>query len=276
MSNGNIYIDCTNGVSGDMLCRCLTDLCGNGSFVEEQQQLISDELHHEELHQTSHELHHEELHQASHDHSHDHSEAHTHGHDHSHDHSEAHNHNHPHPRPYTNRSFQSLLGLLADCRLNEDVKAMTLKIYTILAIAEAQVHEETLETVHFHEVGRPQAVINMVGIAAALTAINPRKVYCSKVIDGIGTVKCAHGEISVPVPAVKAMMNTSNLTFGTTELEMEMVTPTGLAALLAMEPQYMPTGPNPEQIIQAAKARGDRCQEGDINVKGIMIALFHE
>jgi pyridinium-3,5-bisthiocarboxylic acid mononucleotide nickel chelatase len=65
--------------------------------------------------------------------------------------------------------------LLSDCQLDDDVKAMTLKIYTILAAAEAEVHGETLETVHFHEVGRPQAIINMVGIAAALTqSIHPR------------------------------------------------------------------------------------------------------
>jgi uncharacterized protein (DUF111 family) len=55
MSKVNLYIDCTNGVSGDMLCQCLTGLCDNPSYVEEQQQLVSDELHHEVHHQVGHE-----------------------------------------------------------------------------------------------------------------------------------------------------------------------------------------------------------------------------
>jgi len=242
MSKVNLYIDCTSGVSGDMLCQCLTDLCDNGSFVEEQQQLVSDELHHEAQHQADN----------AHGQNHEHADGHTHSHD------------HQHPQPYTHRSFQSLLGLLSDCQLNDDVKAMTLKIYTILAAAEAQVHGETLETVHFHEVGRPQAIINMVGIAAALSALKPKQVFCSKIIDGIGTVKCAHGEISVPVPAVRALMDTSNLPFGNEEVKMEMVTPTGLAALLAMEPQYMAGRPEPDCILKTAKTRGARWEGSNV------------
>lgn len=244
MSKVNIYIDCTNGISGDMLCRSLTELSENTDFVEKQQQLVSDELFHEEQHQ----------------HSHDHGHNHSHGHDHLH--------------PYTNRSFQSILELLSDCQLQDDVKAMTLKIYTILAVAEAQVHGETLETVHFHEVGRPQAIINMVGIAAAYIAINPEQVYCSTVMDGIGTVLCAHGEITIPVPAVRALMKTSNLTFGTKEVEMEMVTPTGLAALLAMDPIHMDTQPDIAHIIQTSIARGDRWDLADSVVKGLRLSTF--
>ena len=68
MSKGNLYIDCTSGVSGDMLCQCLTDLCDNGSFVEEQQQLVSDELHHEAQHQADHGHGHGENHENDHAH----------------------------------------------------------------------------------------------------------------------------------------------------------------------------------------------------------------
>jgi uncharacterized protein (DUF111 family) len=232
MPKVNLYIDCTNGVSGDMLCQGLIALCANQSFVEEQQQLISDELHHEQHHHAE----------------------------------PAHGHTH--------RSFQSLLGLLSDCQLHDEVKTLTLKIYTILAAAEAQVHGETLQTVHFHEVGRPQAIINMVGIAAALTTINPGKVYCSTVMDGIGTVNCAHGEITVPVPAVRALMRTSNLPFGTKEVEMEMVTPTGLAALLALEPQYMNAQPNVEHIIQTSEAKGSRWNSYNSMPRGLIISTF--
>ena len=237
MSKINLYIDCTNGISGDMLCQCLTDLCDNKSFVEEQQQLVSDELQHESQHPGSHE----------------------------HEHSQGHSH----AQVYTHRSFQSLLALLGDSQLNDDVKAMTLKIYTILAAAEAEVHGETLETVHFHEVGRPQAIINMVGIAAALNTINPRHVYCSKVMDGTGMVTCAHGEISVPVPAVKALMSRSQLIFGTKGIKMEMVTPTGLAALLAMEPTHIDGDFVDEVIVKSTVAIGAKHAKNTRYCKGL-------
>ncbi len=246
MSRVNLYIDCTNGVSGDMLCHCLTTLCDNPAYVEGQQQMVRDELHHEEQHR----------------------------HDHTHNHEHSLHHDHAHPHPYTHRSFQSILTLLSDCQIDNEVKALTLKIYTILAAAEAEVHGETLETVHFHEVGRPQAILNMVGIAAALTAIDPAKVYCSKIIDGIGTVQCAHGEISVPVPAVRALMNTSTLPFGTEEIETEMVTPTGLAALLAMEPLYMDNQPLEKQLLKTAVAKGARVNSEKNNLRGVIISTF--
>jgi pyridinium-3,5-bisthiocarboxylic acid mononucleotide nickel chelatase len=244
MSKVNLYIDCTNGISGDMLCRCLTDLCDNPSFVEEQQQLVSDELHHEAQHQV--------------------------GHDHAH----AHGHKHEHSQPYTHRSFQSILGLLATCQLDDNVKAVTLKIYTILAAAEAEVHGETLETVHFHEVGRPQAIINIVGIAAAFIAINPKRVHCSKVMDGTGTVHCAHGEISVPVPAVKALMKHSELSYGTKDVEMEMVTPTGLAALLGIGATHEARDFDFDAIVKSSIAYGtNQAQNARIvnGLKGLLL-----
>ncbi len=246
MPKVNLYIDCTNGVSGDMLCQCLTDLCGNDAFVKEQQQRVSDELHHEEQHQAGHQ------------------------HAHNHTHDDAHSH------PYTHRSFQSILRLLSDCQIEDDVKALTLKIYTILAAAEAEVHGETLETVHFHEVGRPQAILNMVGIAAAFSAINPNQVYCSKVIDGIGRVQCAHGEISVPVPAVRALMNTSNIPFGTQDVEMEMVTPTGLAALLALDATYLASEPVDEIIAKMIVAKGTQKAEKTVTDKGLRGLLLKD
>lgn len=260
MSKVNLYIDCTNGISGDMFCRCLTELCGDIAFVESQQKLISDELHHEEQHKHSHD------HGHSHDHDHDHSQ------DHSHDHDNSHGNNLP--KPYTDRSFQSILSLLSQSGLDDKVKNMAQKIYTVLAKAEAHVHGETLETVHFHEVGRPQAIINMVGIAAAYVATNPEHVYCSTIMDGTGTVLCAHGEISVPVPAVSALMETSDLSFATKNVEMEMVTPTGLASLLAMEPIYMEFHAKEVQIIRTAQAKGERIRVDNESAGGLKTVSF--
>ena len=257
MSQMNLYIDCTNGISGDMLCRCLADLSGNLGFVEAQQKIIQERLDGE-----SNQAHH-----------------HAHADEHAHDHG----HEHSHPTPYIHRSFQSILTLLKESGLEDKVKTTSIRIYTVLATAEAQVHGETLETVHFHEVGRPQAIINMVGVAAAFTAIDPAKVYCSKIIDGIGTVHCAHGEIPVPVPAVRALMKTSGLPFGTKELEMEMVTPTGLAALMAMDPAYMEletihsaANPNNEVLVKSTETRGTKKAENARLINGLKAFLMKD
>lgn len=256
MPKVNLYIDCESGISGDMLCRCLTDLCGNTGFVEAQQQIIQARLDGES----------------------DQAHRHTHADDHAHL-----EHGHSHPIPYSHRSFQSLVSLLSDSGLEDKVKDIAIRIYTVLATAEAEVHGETLETVHFHEVGRPQAIINMVGIASSFAIIDPVKVYCSKIIDGTGTVHCAHGDIPVPVPAVRALMKASELSFGTTEREMEMVTPTGLAALLAMDPTYMELETihsamisNGEVLVKSTVAKGTRMYENVSIINGLKGFLLIE
>ncbi len=132
-----IYIDCTHGVSGDMLCRGLTSLCGDSDYVEGQQASIF-----------------------------------------SRDDKPAHGHHH--------RSFREIEALIGESQLEDPVKAIVLNIYTALAKAEAEVHKETLDTVHFHEVGRNQAIENMVGIAAAIHKLDPEYVFCSTIHDGVG------------------------------------------------------------------------------------------
>ena len=128
-------------------------------------------------------------------------------------------------------------------KTNADVKAKELakKTYAIIAEAEAEVHEETLGSVHFHEVGRDQAIENIINFAVAITKINAENIYVTQINDGTGTVKCSHGEIPVPVPAVKALMKkthlseSSDLAFGIREVDGERVTPSALAMIMAIE-----------------------------------------
>jgi hypothetical protein len=255
MPNVNLYIDCTNGISGDMLCRSLTELSDDASFVQSQQDIIR-----------------EALHQAEHTHAHHH----THVEDHGRTEDNGHNHDggHGQPHGYTHRSYRELQQILEGSSLDSGVKEVAQKIYAGLAVAEAQVHGETLDTVHFHEVGRPQAIVNMVGVAAGFTAIGPEQVYCSEVLDGIGTVLCAHGEIPVPVPAVRALMDASDLQYGTTGLNMEMVTPTGLAALLALDPTYLENPPAHSCVVKTVTASGDRSILPEPAKAGLTVCTF--
>jgi len=232
VSEYSLYIDCTNGVSGDMLCKGLLELCGDPAYVENQQRLIFQNGH-------------------------------GHSHEEGHNHDEGHGHDH--------RSFVAIRDLLQNSSLNEPVKKTAIGIYTVLAKGEAEVHGETLDTVHFHEVGRPEAILNMVGIAAAVNALDPDEIYCSTIHDGTGTVLCSHGEIPVPVPAVRAMMKTCNLNFVCDDVNMEMVTPTGLAALIGLGVKNI-QGPKPAwNVVKSVISRGTR---GDLPGIEIMIVNY--
>lgn len=204
-----LYIDCTNGVSGDMVLRALNDLAGTAG---ESAPLKC--VHHEHAH--------------SHDHEHDHG----HHHDHDHDH-----HDHDHH----GRSYEEVKAIIdGQDQFTAKARQTARDIYAVIAKAEAGVHGMTLETVHFHEVGRDQAIANALGIGAALDIISPDRILVSKINDGNGFVDCAHGRIPVPVPAVQAMMDECGQTYPAlkfdtcADVDTEMVTPSGLAAIIGI------------------------------------------
>lgn len=160
-------------------------------------------------------------------HFHNHSDSHSHDHGQEHDHS--HNHEHSH-----GRSYQEVVALIERSGFSSQAKKTARNIYGHIAEAEAKVHGATLETVHFHEVGRDEAVKNALGIGIALEAIAPDIIYTSPICDGKGTVVCSHGEIPVPVPAVMALREKCSYAFQQADINMEMVTPSGLASLMGI------------------------------------------
>lgn len=164
---------------------------------------------------------------AGHEHSHDY--GHSHGHDHSHDHGHSHNHEYGH-----GRSYQEVVALIERSGFSSQAKKTARNIYGHIAEAEAKVHGATLKTVHFHEVGRDEAVKNALGIGMALEAIAPDIIYTSSICDGKGIVVCSHGEIPVPVPAVMALREKCSYAFQQADINMEMVTPSGLASLMGI------------------------------------------
>ncbi|MGI6766089.1 MAG: nickel insertion protein [Lentihominibacter sp.] len=148
------------------------------------------------------------------------------------------------------------------------------RIYRVLAEAEAEVHGETSETVHFHEVGRSEAIKNALGIGMALSRLAADRILVSSIYDGKGFVDCAHGRIAVPVPAVRAMMNKSDYDFRTAEgVDTEMVTPSGLASLMGIGAEPVPRGYTiTGNIIAVAKVKGTR----DTGHEGLKALLIEE
>ncbi len=219
-----LYFDCTNGVSSDMVLKALTDI-GN---CEKKVKTAMDALDFTGK-------------SAGHDHSHDEDTGHEH---HEHEHSHGHG-----------RSYVRVRSLIENSGFTAKSTECALCIYECIAKAEAKVHEETLETVHFHEVGRDEAIKNVLGIGMALEIIDADEIYVSDIYDGKGTIICSHGEIPVPVPAVMALREQCDFEFKQADVETEMVTPSGLAALMGMGAKK---GTLTGKVIRETEAKGKR------------------
>lgn len=178
---------------------------------------------------------------------------------------------HTHAHHHSHRSHREIRRLIEESQLPQPVKEIMSSIYLVIARAEAKVHESDVENVHFHEVGRPQAIRNIAGIAAALADLGVEEILCSELHDGTGFIECSHGRIPVPVPAVMAMRETCDYVFVTEEIETEMVTPSGLGVLMGIGAKYtkeMPQG----KVLKTAVAKGGR----DTGKEGLKAFLIEE
>ena len=203
-----LHLDCSNGVSGDMMLRALAEL---GECSEE----VAAKMAAADKADTA---------ACDGDHSH-------------------------------GRSYKEVREMINGSGFSQKARETALRIYGHIAEAEAKVHGKTPETVHFHEVGRDEAVKNALGIGMALEIIAPDKVTVSTICDGSGTVVCSHGEIPVPVPAVQALREKCSYSFETVDVDMEMVTPSGLAAVMGIGAE---PGEMAGDIIKKAEAAGMR------------------
>lgn len=164
-----------------------------------------------------------------HRHSHDHEHTHAHGHGHSHDHSDSHNHGGDHHH----RTFRDIREAIEHSALSAKVKSDSIACFRALAVAEGAVHGIDPETVHFHEVGAIDSIIDMVGAAVCWDLLNIDRVVCTTLEVGGGTVQCAHGRMPVPAPATARLLEGIPFTAGATDKET--TTPTGASLLVGKD-----------------------------------------
>ncbi len=129
------------------------------------------------------------------------------------------------------RTWSDVRVLLTGADLDEPVRALALEVFARLAGAEGAVHRVPPEQVHFHEVGALDAIADVVGVAAGFHALGLDAVHASAVAVGSGTTRGAHGPLPVPAPAVLALLGGAPVLAG--PVPHESTTPTG-AALLAV------------------------------------------
>lgn len=132
------------------------------------------------------------------------------------------------------RHLPEIESLIQNAALPKRVKQWSLQVFQQLAIAESAVHGIPPEKVHFHEVGATDAIIDIVGTCIGLDWLNIEHLYCSAMPTGGGTVKAAHGKLSVPVPAVVKLWETRNVPIYSNGIKKELVTPTGAAIAVTL------------------------------------------
>ena len=142
------------------------------------------------------------------------------------------------------RSYRDIRSMIAESNLDPSIKAWSLDIFAVLAQAEATVHGESVDDIHFHEIGALDSILDIVGISAALAWFNPQHVYTTTIPLGYGTTPSRHGTIPLPAPATMQILQGLPVRF--TDIQGELVTPTGAAVIKTLAKHT----PLPEVIIK--------------------------
>ena len=245
-----LIIDGTSGISGDMTVAALLDLGASEEHLREQLATLPvdgftiavtrvskhgidacdfDVQLAEELENHDHDmawLYGNEA-AAEHTHEHHHHDHGEHAHDHDHEgHHQAHHHHH--------RSLADVTAIIDGSQLSDGAKRRALAIFSVLAAAEAKAHGKTPDTVLFHEVGAVDSIVDICSVAICLDDLGIEDIVVESLSEGHGTIRCAHGLMPIPVPAVVNLCQASNIALTPAPVAGELVTPTGAAIVTAL------------------------------------------
>lgn len=216
-----LYLEGANGISGDMLVAALLDLTnGKDKLDKVLQALPINGFNYQISRKNSYsisgcdfdvKLEHEEHH-------------------HEEEYSEEHHHHH-----HEHRHLSDVNQIIDQANISVTATNLAKKIFFIVAEAEAKAHGCSIETVHFHEVGAIDSIIDIISIAVLFDELGIDNVIVNGLSDGHGFVKCQHGTLPVPVPAVINIAEKYAIALRPTDNNGEMVTPTGIAAVAALK-----------------------------------------
>ncbi len=173
------------------------------------------------------------------EHGHDHHDHHDHDH-HEHDHHEhshheaAHHENTHHHHDHEHRGMKEVAEIITNTDISEKAKKTAMRIFEVLGMAEAKAHGTTLDEVHFHEVGAIDSIVDIIAAAVCLDNLAVEEVIIPVLYEGRGTVRCQHGILPIPVPAVTNIVSAHDLQLHITDCSGELVTPTGAAIAAAI------------------------------------------
>jgi len=156
-----------------------------------------------------------------------------HEHQHPHEHSQSHENSHSHEH---GRGLTEIRGIISAASISKGAKKTAIAIFEALGTAEAKIHNTPVETVHFHEVGAVDAMVDIVCAAVGAEALGVDEIICSPLNVGGGTVKCAHGTFPVPAPATVELLK--NAPVYSSDIQAELVTPTGAAIVKTLASRF--------------------------------------
>ena len=252
-----LYLECYSGISGDMTVAALTDLGVEEPYLKQELEKLHLDGYEIRISRTKK----NQITAADFDvllaedgetHSHDEAHAHHHHHHH-HSHNsgsapadvkeQEHGHEHGHSHSHSHNSYREICELISQSELNSNVKDMSLKIFRVIAEAEAKVHGMPVDQVHFHEVGAVDSIVDITAAAICMDKLGFDSIITSELWEGKGTAWCQHGRIPVPAPAVLEMMAEHRVPVKFAPVEGEMITPTGAGIVAALsEKGKLPDG----------------------------------
>lgn len=257
MLNNKLYLECYSGISGDMVVAALLDLGADAQVLNRvldsipvqgfhtqisrvkkagldacDFQVILDEAHENHDHDMAYLFGQEEHHHAHGEHHGGHEHHHTHE-EHHHVHEEHHG-EHGHHHVHEHRGLGEVLEIIDQTEMTPHAREIAVRIFTILAEAEAKAHGTTLEQVHFHEVGAVDSIVDIIAAAVCLDQLHITETVIPVLYEGCGQIRCQHGILPVPVPAVMNIIQAHGLPLHATKRQGELVTPTGAAIAAAI------------------------------------------
>lgn len=287
-----LYLECYSGISGDMTVAALLDLGADQQVLDqalESLPLADFEtrvsrvqkagidacdfnviLEHDNHDHDMEYLHGEEgQHKHGHDHEHHHSHflGWFHHHHHDHDHNQQHGHKHAHGHEH--RSLADIVEILSRSSMSERAKALAVKMFEIIADAESKAHGLPKEEVHFHEVGAVDSIVDIAAVAVCLDNLGIEEVVVPVLYEGTGTVRCQHGILPIPVPAVANIVDAHQLNLHLTNTKGEFVTPTGAAIVAAI--RTSDTLPEHFKIVKTGIGAGKRNYERPSLLRAMLI-----
>lgn len=257
MSN-KLYLECYSGISGDMTVAALLDLGASEEVLNKALESLTvdgfktqisrviksglDACDFNVVLDDKHENHDHDMNYlyGEHDHSHEHHHEHHHDHDHAnnhhhHDHNHEDTHSHEHNDHHEHRGLSDVISIIEKADITDKAKQIAVKIFNILGEAEAAAHGVSIDEVHFHEVGAVDSIVDIIAVAVCLDNLEIEEVVVPVLYEGCGFIRCQHGVIPVPVPAVSKIVANNNLKLRLTNIEAELVTPTGAAIVAAIK-----------------------------------------
>jgi uncharacterized protein (TIGR00299 family) protein len=145
----------------------------------------------------------------------------------------------PDERPHSHehgRGLTEIQEIIASASISESAKTTAIAIFESLGRAEAKIHNTSIESVHFHEVGAVDAMVDIVCAAVGAEVLGVDEIVCSPLNVGGGTVKCAHGTFPVPAPATVELLKDAPVY--SSGLQAELVTPTGAAIVKTLASRF--------------------------------------